>query len=54
MEKCDWELVLDENEDHYESECGGEWFFYEGTRKENQMNLCPFCGEPIHERESIV
>ncbi len=54
MEKCEWELISDENENYYESECGGEWFFFEGTRKENQLNLCPFCGEPIHELELLL
>lgn len=54
MEKCEWKLITDENENHYLSECGGEWFFFEGNREENQMKLCPFCGEPIHEFESIV
>lgn len=53
MEKCDWKIV-DSNENHYKSECGGEWFFFEGTIKENQMNLCPFCGEPVNEPESIL
>jgi len=54
MKKCDWELVFDENDVHYTSECGGEWFFFEGTREENHMNLCPFCGDPIHEKELIA
>ena len=54
MEKCEWKHIVDENENHYQAECGGEWFFFEGAIKENQMNLCPFRGEPIHEFESIV
>jgi len=54
MEKCEWKFIVDENENHYLSECGGEWFFFDGTIKENRMNLCPFCGEPIYEFESIV
>ena len=54
MEKCEWKRIVDKNENHYESECGGEWFFFEGTIKENRMNVCPFCGEPIYEYESIV
>ncbi len=52
MEDCEWHIVDDEN--HYESGCGGEWFFFKGTVKENQMIFCPFCGEPITEHESIV
>lgn len=47
MEKCEWKFIV-EDENHYESGCGGEWFFFEGTTKENQMDLCPFCGEPVH------
>ena len=53
MEKCEWKYDdADENENHYQTECGGDWFFFEGTRKENQMILCPFCGELIYELES--
>jgi hypothetical protein len=33
MEKCEWELISDENENHYESDCGGEWFFLRGPEK---------------------
>lgn len=54
MEKCEWKFIVDDNESHYEAECGGEWFFFDGTIKENQMNLCPFCGDPIHECEPIA
>ncbi len=54
MKKCEWKHDIDENENHYQTECGGEWFFFEGTLKENQMNLCPFCGESIYELESIL
>ncbi len=54
MEKCEWKHIEDENENHYQAECGGIWFFFEGAIKENQMNLCPFCGEPIHEFEPIA
>ncbi len=53
MEKCDWKII-DANENHYESECGGDWFFFEGTIKDNEMELCPFCGEPINEIESVL
>jgi len=49
MEKCEWNFIVDEDKNHYESGCGGEWFFFEGTTQENQMDLCPFCGEPVHE-----
>ncbi|MFA5904539.1 MAG: hypothetical protein WC836_11455 [Desulfobacula sp.] len=48
MEKCEWKFIVDEDETHYKSGCGGEWFFFEGTTKENQMELCPFCGERVH------
>lgn len=56
MEKCEWKYDADAaiNENHYQTECGGDWFFFEGTIKENQMILCPFCGELIFELESIV
>jgi|GEM_PF-1486078 len=54
MEKCGWILIMDGNENHYQSECGGEWFFFEGSIKENQMKRCPFCGDPIHELESVA
>lgn len=54
MKKCEWKYIFDENENHYESECGGEWFFFEGSIEENQMILCPFCGEFIQECEPIV
>jgi len=56
MKRCEWKFVAvdDDDDDHYESECGGEWFFFEGTVKENQMDLCPFCGEPIIELEPIL
>ena len=53
MEKCEWKFV-DDVENHYESECGGDWFFFEGTTEENQMDLCPFCGEPLYESESTL
>nr|WP_321396122.1 hypothetical protein [uncultured Desulfobacter sp.] len=53
MEKCDWKIV-DANENHYESECGGDWFFFEGTIEDNQMKICPFCGEMINELESAL
>jgi len=53
MEKCEWKFV-DDDGNHYESECGGEWFYFEGTTKENHMNFCPFCGEPVHEVESTI
>jgi hypothetical protein len=53
MEKCEWKIV-DANENHYESECGGDWFFFDGTIEENQMKICPFCGEPVSEIESAL
>ena len=52
MEKCEWKFI-DDVESHYKSECGGEWFFFEGTTEENHMELCPFCGEPLYESKAI-
>lgn len=47
MEKCEWKFII-EDENHYKSECGGEWFFFEEATRENQIDLCPFCGDPVH------
>ena len=53
MEKCEWKIMFNENEYHYETGCGGEWFFYEGSISENQMVLCPFCGELIQDANQL-
>ena len=49
MEKCEWKVVADGIGNHYKSECGGDWFFFNGTTKDNQMTVCPFCGKKIYE-----
>ena len=54
MEKCEWKQDMDENKNHYQTGCGGDWFFFEGNRKDNEMDSCPFCGELIFELESIA
>ena len=53
MDKCEWTFIGDVD-NHYVSECGGEWFFFEGTTTDNQMDICPFCGEPLYEAEPAV
>ncbi len=53
MEKCEWKFI-DDAENHYESECGGEWFFFDENTKDNHMNFCPFCGKPVHESDSTI
>lgn len=49
MENCEWKVIADGIANHYKSGCGGEWFFFNGTTEENQMTVCPFCGEKIYE-----
>ena len=34
---------------NYMTECGQEFCFIEGDRKENLFNYCPYCGKPIRE-----
>ena len=45
-----WVLV-DDDWNTWECECGLMWALTAGDPKKNEMNYCPKCGEPIEEGE---
>lgn len=46
---CKW--IYDEDDDFWETECGGAFTLMAGTPKDNRMKFCPYCGKKIEQKE---
>ncbi len=46
--KCGWIHYDEDGDDVWRSECGHDWAFFDSMGpKDNGMNFCPFCGNPL-------
>lgn len=46
VEECKWRY-FDDGFYSYETGCGRNWYFLEGSAEENKCNYCPYCGNKI-------
>ena len=44
---CQWKYDADERTEAWETSCGNDWQFNEGTPAENRITYCPYCGRKI-------
>jgi rRNA maturation endonuclease Nob1 len=48
---CKWKYQEDAYEEHWTTECGEAFVFFEGSPKDNHIRFCPYCGKPIEQIE---
>lgn len=52
MADCKWEYQ--EDEDCWDTECGGKFVMLEATPAENDMRFCPYCGGALVQDEQGI
>jgi len=46
-EECKWKEAREFGDIYYETSCGGDIVFTDGTPEENEYRFCPYCGKEI-------